>query len=94
MNTKELPKRTVNIDATLAPTNAINNTTSLLGQYLSKPNTNNIISVLVPNIGKYYINQDEEQFNPFTRQYSRTVSWTINAEGLSVAGIPSGIRNL
>ena len=93
MNTKTLPQRNVNINATLAPTNAIGGTTSLKNQYLNKPDTDDIIQALKPNAGNYYIQENSEQWNPMNRQYSRSVTWVINPEGSGISGIPNNINN-
>ncbi len=67
---------------------------SLLSRYLSKPNTDDIINALKPGVGYFYIKSDSEEFNPLKRTYSRSVSWVIPNEGVSIPGIGSGINNL
>ena len=94
MNTYTLPERTVSIDATIVPSGSIiSNTTSLLAQYLAKPNTNDIVNALKPNAGYFYIKQDSENWNPIKKKYSRVVSWIIQPEGSSVSGLPSSQHN-
>lgn len=93
MSTKELPERSINITATLMPTNAIGSTASLLSAYLAKPNTDDIINALKPSAGNYYLQENSEQWNPMSREYSRTVSWILQPESNSVDGLPSRINN-
>ena len=93
MNTVTLPTRTISISATLAPASPIVTSGSLLAQYLAKPDTNNLIGVLVPDSGNYYLTSGSEKWNPLTRQYSRNVTWTMKPEGVAVAGMPSSVRN-
>ena len=93
MKTKDSPERSININATLAPISSIGSTSSLKGEYLNKPNTDDIISALVPSNGNYYLRENAEQFNPITREYSRTVSWVIDSKSSDVDGMPTGINN-
>ena len=94
MNTVTLPERTVNINLTFAPETGAITTSSLMAKYLAKPNTDAVISALVPNNGDYYVKQNTESWNPMKKQYQRTMSWTINPEGASVSGIPTSIHNV
>jgi hypothetical protein len=93
MSTVTAPERAVNINILFMPSSSGLSTSSILGMYLSKPNTDAIISQLVPNNGYYYIRSNTEEWNPLKRQYSRSVSWVIDNQGLSVAGIPTTINN-
>lgn len=91
LNTYTAPSRTVSISATI-PTSGNITISNLLTAYLSKPNTNNIITALQPDAGYFYITGDNENWNPIKRTYSRTTSWLIDVgSGNAVAaGIPSG----
>ncbi len=92
MKTVTLPERTVSITATIAGSGVISAGT-LTAAYLAKPNVDALIASLKPNVGYYYIKQNSEEWNPIRRQYARTISWTIQPEGLPVSGIPVGINN-
>lgn len=94
MSTDTAPSRTVNISAQLnRNTGAINNGAALLAAYLAKPDTDAIITALVPSAGQYYITENTENWNPIKQNYSRTTSWTINTGGASIDGMPGTIHN-
>lgn len=96
MGTKTLPERSVRISATMsvgAMTGGagLPAVSGLNSQYLSKPNTSDIINAVRPNAGNYYLTSDNEEWNPLIGQYSRSVSWTLNPESNTVYGLPSGV---
>jgi hypothetical protein len=91
MYTRTAPSRTVTVNATIA-SNLPVTSASLLARYLAKPDSSAIINILKPSTGYYYITQDSEEFNPIKGQYSRTVSWLIDASGTLPVGVPSGIQ--
>jgi hypothetical protein len=93
MKTISLPERTINITATLTQASGTITLTSLKSMYISKPNTDAIINALKPNVGYYYTKTNSEDWNPIRRQYSRTISWVLQAEGLPVEGVPSAVSN-
>lgn len=93
MKTITLPERTVSINARMAPTGVALTSASLLTAYLAKPDTNALIEALKPSAGYFYIKQDSEEWSPVNRQYSRTVSWTLQPEGATIAGIPKSSNN-
>lgn len=93
MNTVTLPERTVSITATIANSGTQSTLANLASLYQQKPDTSDIVNALKPNRGYYYIKQDSEEWNPFRRQYSRTVSWTMQPEGQTVTGVPDGVDN-
>ena len=94
METVTAPERTVNIGIIFSPSATGMSVSSILGMYLSKPNTDAIISALVPSTGFYYITNNSEEWNPIKRQYSRNVSWAIDSEASTIAGMPSTINNV
>jgi hypothetical protein len=93
MGTSTARTRTVTINATLNPSGTSITQASLLGRYLSKPNTDAIVGAFVPSAGYYYVSNNSENWNIFNYTYSRTMSWVIDASGI-VNGSPSGIHNL
>jgi hypothetical protein len=92
MQTKTLSERTVSITATMAQSGVT--LASLRGAYLSKPDVSAIINALTPSAGWYYIKQNSEDWNPLRKQYSRVISWVLQAEGSGINGVPSGIHNV
>lgn len=93
MGTVTLPERTVTITASIIPDATVLDLVSLATLYLAKPNTNDIVNALKPPVGFYYLRQDNEEWNPIRKQYSRTVSWVLQPEGAIVPGVPIGPRN-
>lgn len=80
MNTRTLPERTININATVLISSS-GGLSFLRSRYLSKPNVSGIIEALKPEAGYYYITQNSEDWNPIQGNYSRTVSWIIDPPG-------------
>jgi hypothetical protein len=93
MKTVTLPERTVSITATLAPDDSELSLGALSALYAAKPNTNAVVDQFKPSVGYYYVKQDSEEWNPIKKQYSRTVSWTLQPEGATVAGVPKASNN-
>ena len=93
MFTKTLPERTVSITATLQADNTNLSTSNIRSMWLAKPNTDAIVNALIPLNGYYYIKQNTEEFNPIRRNYSRTVSWTIQPENFTIIGEPNSVSN-
>lgn len=93
MKTSTLPERSISISASILPDTRALTLTSLAAMYSEKPNTDAIIDALKPSAGYFYIKQDNEEWNPIKRQYSRSVGWVLQTEGNSVVGIPSAVNN-
>lgn len=86
--TKTSPERSVSISAQLSPESGAVSVGGLRAMYLSKPNTDAIITQFQPENGYFYIKADSENYNPYTRRYGRNVSWHLDPRGGSIAGMP------
>jgi hypothetical protein len=94
MRTYGPPERSISITAKIASSGIEALTTStLMDAYLAKPDTTSIIEALKPSLGFYYVRQDSEEWNPFTKQYSRSVAWVLQPEAQTIDGIPRAPRN-
>lgn len=95
MNTKTSPQRTVDISIVYAPASGIT-AASLPHLYAAKPNTDDVVTSLQPNDGYFYVTGDSENWNPISKQYSRSTTWLLDYQiaDSTPSGVPNTINNL
>lgn len=72
LSMKSERQRRLQINATMA---APSGTSSLITLYNLKPDTNNIISGLIPTAPQIYLREDQEQWDLQNSEYGRSISW-------------------
>lgn len=94
MGTRTSARRVVNYSCRLSP-NALTagqelSSTSLLAAYNARPDTDFIFNAYKPEATgvRYYVDQNDVQWNPATLQYSRSMSWDIDLGAIDLGANP------